>query len=225
MREKFLQAAYDEYIEIRVSDTGSGMDEATVARIFEPFFTTKERGKGTGLGLATVYGIVEGHEGFVDVSSEVGEGTTFNIYLPSRYARDISVTEGEFEDEGVKGGNETILIVEDEPGLREFLEEVLTDKGYTVRSASEGQQAITLFLENHDIRLVLSDIGLPNVNGIELLQAVKKSNPQVKVILASGFIEEEERERARRSGINAFLQKPYRLNEVLRLVRRVLDSE
>lgn len=224
VKQKFPKAEYDEYIELKVSDTGSGMDDATLARIFEPFFTTKEREKGTGLGLATVYGIVEGHEGFIDVRTKVGEGTTFDVLFPSRFARDVAVTEADIEEEGIPGGNETILIVEDEVGLREFLEEVLQEKGYKVLSASEGQRAIALFLGNHDIRLVLSDIGLPNVSGIDLLQAVKKSDPQVKVILASGFIEEEEKERARSSGINAFLQKPYRLNEVLRLVRRVLDG-
>ncbi|MCL5268260.1 MAG: PAS domain S-box protein [Bacteroidetes bacterium] len=223
--EKFPSVSYDEYVAITVSDTGAGMDEATRARIFEPFFTTKERGKGTGLGLATVYGIVEGHEGFIRVSSKLGHGTTFEVFLPSRENSEIPEIEDDTESVDVRGGGETVLVVEDESGLREFLTEVLTNRGYKVLAAGDGQKAIVLFLENRDIKLVLSDIGLPNVSGVELLEAVKKSNPDVKVILASGFVEDEEKDRATQHGINAFLQKPYRLDEVLRLVRSVLDAE
>lgn len=225
LRRKFPQAGYDEYVEVRVSDTGSGMDEATISRIFEPFFTTKERGKGTGLGLAKVYGIVQGHAGFVDVSSKISEGTVFSLFLPFRYARDFSLKEEDSKDEELRGGNETVLIVEDELSLLEFLEEVLKNKGYKVLSAGDGQRAVSVFFENRDIRLVLSDIGLPNLDGIELLHVVKESDPQVRVILAGGFIEEDQKERAANSGIDAFLQKPYELNDVLRIIRKVLDAE
>ncbi|MCL4539658.1 MAG: PAS domain S-box protein [Bacteroidetes bacterium] len=222
--EKFPSIQCDEYISIKLSDNGIGMDEATKTRIFEPFFTTKDRGKGTGLGLATVYGIVEGHEGFISVSSKLGSGTTFEVFLPARADSDDPEIEDDIENLDVRGGTETILVVEDESGLREFLTEVLSNKGYKVLAAGDGQKAVSLFLENHDIKLVLSDIGLPNVSGVDLLAAVRKSNPDVKVILASGFVEDEERERAAHHGVNAFLQKPYKLDEVLRLVRNVLDA-
>lgn len=224
VRTSNAAVASEDYARISVSDTGIGMDDATKQRIFEPFFTTKERGKGTGLGLSTVYGIVSAHSGTVDVSSRVGEGTTFTILLPSRKAADSSLDTVEDQAAAPLEGKETILVVEDEAGLRDLLFDVLMNRGYKVLSAEDGHRALALFLDHKDIDLVISDIGLPKVGGLDLFQAIKKMKPDVKVIMVSGFVDESDRERMIKSGVNSFVQKPYQPLDVLRKIREVLDG-
>jgi CheY-like chemotaxis protein len=224
MKKRYPGASEDEYIALRVSDTGKGMDEETRRRIFEPFFTTKPQGKGTGLGLSTVYGIVQNHAGIIDVESEPGSGTAFTVYLPVR--RQAVIEEILIGDESdLRGGNETILVVEDEPGLREYLEDLLTAEGYRVLTAQDGEKAISVFMGHDDIDLVLSDIGLPKIGGIDLMEAVRTMKPGTGVILASGYLDESERRRMAQKGVASFIQKPYQREELLKRIRSALDRD
>ncbi len=225
IRARHPSASGDRYIRISVTDTGVGMDEVTRARIFEPFFTTKERGKGTGLGLSTVYGIVSAYEGIIELTSVPGVGTTFSIFLPSHRSADALAAEMEKETGEVQGGSETILVVEDEAGLRELLQDILTNHGYRVLTAQDGQRALALFLDHRNIELVISDIGLPKVGGLDLYQAIRKMKPDIKVILVSGFVDDADMQKMQKGGVNRFIQKPYQPLDVLRKVREVLDEK
>ncbi len=225
LKNRFPSAESDKYIKISVSDTGVGMNEETQKRIFEPFFTTKTEGKGTGLGLSTVHGIVQSNNGLIEVDSKEGSGTKFNIYLPLARLGNESEMPAQEDTSRVMGGRETILLVEDEPGLRAFVEDVLSTEGYNVVAAADGQRAIALFLAHKNISLVLSDIGLPIIGGIDLMETIKRMNPETKVILASGFMEEGERQKMMEKGAKAYIQKPYQRLELLRKIRAVLDEK
>jgi len=223
---RFPEAKASEYVLIEVSDTGTGMDEATQNRIFEPFFTTKEPGKGTGLGLAVAFGIIHIHQGFIDVSSEPGNGTTFSIYFPVNLEElePFEITKEMLGD--TEGGTETILLVEDEEMLRSLTKMVLKGKGYNVVTASDGEEAVRMFmLRQNDIALVLSDLGLPKLNGYDVLKQVKRIKPSVKFIIASGYIEPAEKSEILESGARDFIQKPYVPNDMLRRIRQVLDEK
>ena len=213
------------YAVLQVSDTGHGMDQATKRRIFEPFFTTKEKGKGTGLGLATVYGIVESHGGFVDVDSEVGVGSTFHVYFPTQLIGEENAESQESSTDDVPGGTETILVVEDEEMLREMLKTVLASKGYQVLTASDGIEAVEIYaLHRENINLVVADIGLPRLAGSEVFLRLKQSNPGIKVVLASGFLEPALKAEMIKAGAKEIIQKPYQPNDFLKSVRKALDS-
>ncbi|MFI5251352.1 MAG: PAS domain S-box protein [Bacteroidota bacterium] len=221
---RFPQALAPDYVQIDISDSGIGMDQATKSRVFEPFFTTKERGKGTGLGLATVYGIVESHSGFIDVESKVNQGTIFHIYFPvqPRLAEDLERREK--IGSGIQGGNETILIIEDEEILRDLLKNVLTDRGYTVCTAEDGYKAIDIFEQRcKQIDLVISDMGLPKMGGQEVFYKLVELDPSVKVLLASGFLDPSIKISMFKAGAKGFIQKPYSPDEVLLKIRDVLD--
>ncbi len=224
VRKRFPQADAVDYMLLSIADTGTGMDEATRLRIFEPFFTTKEEGKGTGLGLATVYGIVEGHRGFVGVSSEIGRGTTFNVYFPvPLQSVRIAETPAVFDAE-VRGGTETILVVEDEELLRALLAGILESKGYHVLAACDGAEALTTFSQSDaDINLVLTDLGLPRIDGEALMLGLKEINPDIRVIVVSGYVEPEQRSRLLRLGAKELISKPFRPDDLLWKVREVLD--
>ncbi len=224
VRRRHSSALDEDYVSISVSDTGVGMDESTQARIFEPFFTTKERGKGTGLGLSTVYGIVSAQNGIIEVESEYGSGTSFKIFLPARKSADVASDTFQAQPPDSLDGKETVLVVEDEAGLRDLLYDILAGRGYKVLTAEDGQRALATFLDNKGIDLVVSDIGLPKVGGLDLFQAVKKINPDVKVILVSGFVDEAEKQNMIRKGVNKFIQKPYHPVEVLSRIREVLNN-
>ena len=177
------------YALIIASDTGMGMDETTRRRIFEPFFTTKIMGKGTGLGMAVVYGIVKGHEGYIDVSSEPGVGTTFKIYLP------LTSIETEETTESIQpltmGKGETILIAEDEPAVREVLRLSLEEYGYMVIEAKNGEDAVNQYKDNMDkVSLVLLDVIMPLKNGREAYEEIKSLKPNTKVIFMSGYTDD-----------------------------------
>jgi PAS domain S-box-containing protein len=226
LRAKHLKAAAPDYVVLSVADTGIGMDEETQRRIFEPFFTTKERGKGTGLGLSLVFGIMERHNGFVVVQSELGKGTTFHCCfpLPQRVPELVQVEERTIKE--IPGGSETILVVEDEELLRELVKALLESKGYTVLTAGDGDEALAIFTQRQNaIRLVLSDLGLPKFSGDELYRRLKTLKPDVLLILASGYIEAGMKLEIFRSGVKEFIQKPYNPNEVLRVIRSVLDHK
>jgi CheY-like chemotaxis protein len=224
IRKKFLNAAASQYIGLTVADTGTGLDEATRRRIFEPFFTTKEIGKGTGLGLSVVFGIMERHNGFIDLESEPGKGTTFHLYFPVLQSLKIEHAAVESRLE-IPGGTETLLVVEDEEMLGGLLRTALQTAGYTVLMAVDGQEAIDLFNQHQgDIQLVLSDMGLPKVSGYDVFRKMKSNNPNLKFILASGFMEPQMKSEIFKGGVKDFVQKPYSVYEVLRSIRSILDK-
>lgn len=221
----FPEAAAEAYVGFSLSDTGSGMDKATRQRIFEPFFTTKGRGKGTGLGLSLVFGIMKSHGGFIDLRSEPGKGTTFYCYFPAQRDRTPGSPASVGTDEEIPGGAETILVVEDEESLRELVCGLLQTKGYTVLKAADGQQAVELYREHRGtIQLVLSDMGMPVLGGRELYQKLKALNPELRMIFASGYVEPGLKREFLAGGVREFIPKPYNPNELLRIVRAVLES-
>jgi len=221
----FPQAGEFEYIAVAVTDSGMGMDEATRLRIFEPFFTTKDVGKGTGLGLSLVHSIVSNHNGFVDVRSAKGMGTTFRLYFPTERQLSRSREESEQPVAKIKGGNETVLVIEDEEMLRELLKAALTSKGYTVMTAGDGREGVALLERHRDtIALVISDMGLPQLQGSTVLKRARSLNPNVGLILASGYLEPRVKSDLEKNGCRHFLQKPYVAEEVLRVVRKVIDG-
>ena len=226
VRERFPGATAEEYVTISVADTGIGMDRAKLSRIFEPFFTTKEVGKGVGLGLAVVYGIVQTHQGFIDVESEVGRGTTFHLYFPVSRRELEAGRRGITEEGEVPGGTETILVVEDEELLLELVQSLLESKGYKVLRANDGVEAVKQYAEHkEEIAVVLIDMGLPKLGGHEVFLHLQALNPGVKVILASGFIDPSVSSEMYRAGAKHFIQKPYSPDEVLRTVRKVIDMK
>jgi CheY-like chemotaxis protein len=226
LHDQHPDADASSYICLEVSDTGEGMTLETQKHIFEPFFTTKGVGKGTGLGLAVVFGIIQTHKGFIDVESELGRGTTFRLYLPALVAAEpIKVKEDEMLED-IPGGTETVLIVEDEEMLRISLQMILLEKGYKVLSAGDGVAALKIYQEKkNEIALVLTDLGLPNMTGLEMCQRIKKINPYERLILATGFLDPDTKSEFLKAGIQQFLYKPYDLTKVLYVVREVLDKK
>lgn len=207
---------------LRIADTGVGMDNKTIAKIFDPFFTTKDKGKGTGLGLAMVYNIINQHDGFLDPYSEKGLGTSFNIYLP--------VVQNSESDKHEKQGTElfhgsgTILIVDDEELVRELAKEILSESGYDVIQAIDGEDGIEKFRDYKDkIDLVLLDMVMPKKSGKEVYKLIKKINPEIKVVLASGFKQDERVTDIMKLGIEEFIQKPYTLHKLSKTVYEVLN--
>ncbi len=223
--KQFPEAKNDRYIFISVSDTGIGMDEATRSRIFDPFFTTKEQGKGTGLGLSVVYGVIQDHHGFISVESKVGQGTTFHLYIPVSQEEKKTPEVKNTKVEELQRGSETILLVEDEELLREVVQSALESNGYKVLLATDGREAIEIYKKQYkDIALVLSDMGLPKLGGIDVYAMLKEINPNIKIIFASGFISTETRSKLLKEGAKGFIMKPYSINEILQMVREVLNE-
>jgi len=214
------------FVCLTVSDTGCGMEPKVLQRIFEPFFTTKEVGKGTGLGLATVYGVVKQHHGWIEVQSEVGAGTTFKVFLPvAGKASDGSADALVKPSEAIRGGKETILLVEDEVGLLELLREILQQYQYDVLIATSGADALRVW-EQHEGRvdLLMTDMIMPGgMTGGDLAAELKKRKPGLKVIYASGY-SSALTGKDFTQGENIFLAKPYQPNQVARLIRSTLDA-
>ena len=221
------EARLGAFVCLRVSDTGCGMDAATMARIFEPFFTTKEVGKGTGLGLATVYGIVKQHEGWIEVSSEVGKGSTFNVFFPASSAPVKAPPPESPVAAAVRGGQETILVVEDEPVLRDMAHLILQDCGYRVLEAGSGAEALQVWERHPDaIDLVLTDVVMPGgMSGRDLAVKLMASHPRLKIIFTSGYNVEETNTDFFRRGGAIFLQKPYTRVDLAKAVRDALDKD
>jgi len=255
--EAFLDAAYaaahagvkpGRYVLLSVSDTGSGMDDETQQRIFEPFFTTKGQGEGTGLGLATVYGIVQQSGGHIQVESEIGRGTTFRIYfpvavdevaLPPRPARRLTPLSVDSAasaagrplgaDAALRGATgETVLLVEDGEALREVLERVLAELGYTVLVARDGEEALAVATAHTGpIHLLITDVVMPKVNGRQLARQLGRRRPDLKVLYMSGYTDEADAKMVQDTALNGtiLLQKPFTPGKLAEHVRLALDAK
>ncbi len=211
-----------DYVLTTVSDTGKGMDKVTREHIFEPFFTTKEVGKGTGLGLAVVYGIIKQHEGFINVYSEPGRGTTFKIYL-QLIAAGVEEEKKPGEDRP-RGGTETILLAEDDETVRTMTRAILENFGYTVITAIDGPEAVDAYKENKGkIHLLLFDIIMPKKTGKEAYDEIKAIQPDIKILFQSGYAPDIIRQKALLEDKMPVVYKPISPAELLKQVRNVLD--
>lgn len=212
-----------EYICVSVSDTGIGMDAATLERVFEPFFTTKRDRGGTGLGLAVVYGLVRRHGGFIRGYSEPGVGTTFRLYLPVASSREEAVA-AEAQRPVLAGGRETVLVAEDDPALRRAAQRVLERFGYRVLLAGDGDEAVRMLREQGDaVDLVLADMVMPGMGGAELFRVARAEGIGVPFLFVSGHTREGVLERAGLDPDAPFIEKPWSAEELVLQVRAVLD--
>jgi signal transduction histidine kinase/CheY-like chemotaxis protein len=213
------------HVVLSMRDTGSGMDEETQSRIFEPFFTTKGQGKGTGLGLATVYGIVKQSDGYISVESRPGEGTTFRIYFPRCEER----SHGSTADEGpiyTRGKGETVLLVEDDEAVRHLLRTTLSEGGYTLLEAYDGEEAVALLQrDDRPIHLLITDVIMPKMGGKELSDRLAADRPGMKILFVSGYVDNEILREQRFERGEEYLQKPFTPETLLRTVRRMLEPE
>jgi signal transduction histidine kinase/CheY-like chemotaxis protein len=216
------------FVQLSVMDTGHGMDARTVAHLFEPFFTTKDVGQNTGLGLATVYGMVNQNAGWIEVDSDVGVGTTFYIYLPVSDAlpEAPSPVAAHTAPAAPRRAKETILVVEDETMLRELVREILEASGYHVLDAASGQEALALWSEHaKDVKLLLTDVSMPDgMSGRELAARLQKENPRLPVILSSGYNQENLEEKVPMSSGQTFLTKPYQPTDLTDAIRACLEN-
>jgi PAS domain S-box-containing protein len=229
IREHHLDSASAPYVCVRISDTGTGITEEVRARMFEPFYTTKGVSEGTGLGLAIVYGIVKEHNGFIEVESEPGRGTTFRVYLPVLDPTEMPVAR-ESAKQGAVGPAKlgqrrgTVLIVEDEEPLVRLLNKVLPREGYQVFSATDGEQGIDVYQDHKsEIDVVLLDLGLPKITGMDVIPKLREQNPDVNIVIATGYLEPEVKAELLRAGVRDCIHKPYMLNEVLEKLTAVLE--
>ncbi len=221
IREPWLRPG--RYAVIKVVDTGTGMTDEVKKHIFEPFFTTKEKGKGTGMGLAMVYGVVKNHDGFISVETGLGKGASFTIYLP---AVEKEVMKEEVEEKSLPRGKGTVLVADDEEFVRIFVRETLEKLGYEVREASDGLEATEIYSAgNKEIDLVILDLVMPKMGGEEAFKNLKAIDPDVKVLISTGYgIGEQTKEMMKDTGIRGFLQKPYTVAELAELTRSALAS-
>ena len=220
-----LGARPGQYVKLSISDTGHGMDKEILRHIFDPFYTTKETGKGTGLGLAMVYGIVKSHSGYIMCYSEPDEGATFKIYFPI-IEKETERVESKKEKVLIEGGNETILLVDDEEAIRELAEDILTRFGYKVLMASDGETALEIYREKkEEINLVILDIIMPGMGGRKCLEELLKMNPKSRIIIASGYFINGPAKEVLKAGAKGFISKPYDMRGMLQTVRKILDED
>ena len=216
-----------EYVRLIVSDTGQGIEPEILEHIFEPFYTTKEAGKGTGLGLASVFGIVQSHGGHISCSSRTGQGTAFTIHFPALDAGVRPEENKAVRDEPghTRAGSETILLVDDEKLLRELGSQILQGSGYRIVTAANGEEALSIYSgAREEIDLILMDIVMPGMGGVKCLGEILSVSPEAKVILASGYHGEVDHREGELSGAAAYISKPFRKADLLRTIRRVLDA-
>jgi CheY-like chemotaxis protein len=213
------------YVKISVTDSGTGIPRDILDKIFEPFFTTKELNKGTGLGLSTVMAIVKSHDGFVNVYSELGKGTTFKVCLP---ATEISSEAREQQSRKVslpRGNGEMVLVVDDEASILVITSQTLQAFGYRVITATDGADAVATYVQHkNEIAVVLTDMMMPVMDGAAMIHALRRINPAVKIIAASGLNANGGAVGASGSGIKHFLAKPYTAETLLTLLRSILDE-
>ncbi len=222
MKNKSYDPKPGNYVLLQVTDKGTGMDEKTIERIFEPFFTTKEMGRGSGLGLASVYGIIKGHGGYIDVDSEKGHGTTFLIYLP---ATDQSVQKTMETDERIIKGDETVLLVDDEEVVIDVGVQLLKKLGYNVLEAGSGKEAIRVFSEKSDkVDIVILDMIMPDIGGGEVYDRIKEIDPKVRVLLSSGYSIDGQATDILERGCNGFVQKPFNMKVMSTKIREILNK-
>jgi two-component system, cell cycle sensor histidine kinase and response regulator CckA len=212
------------YVLLTFSDTGHGMDQETINRIFEPFFTTKEPGKGTGLGLPMVYGLVKKHNGYIECASTPGEGTSFKIFFPA-VGDVIENAPDKKDDAPIPGGTETILIIDDEAMVRELAEHMLAKFGYKILTAPGAETGLRIYRDNKDsIGLVILDMIMPGMGGMRCLEELQKIKRDAKVIIASGYTAEGTRNNVLSSGAKGFINKPFNVREMLVAVREAIDA-
>ncbi|MBU0985959.1 MAG: PAS domain S-box protein [Proteobacteria bacterium] len=221
---KHLGTKPGEYVLLCVSDTGSGIDQNTLEHIYEPFFTSKEVGKGTGLGLAMVYGIVKNHDGYIVCTSEPGKGTAFRLYLPA-VKQKPKLAAAEEAEVPIKGGNEIILLADDEEFILDFGKQFLEKYGYTVLTAADGESALAQYREHEHIDLVILDLIMPGMGGRKCLENLLKIDPRVKVLIASGYSFNGPMTEAVEAGATGFISKPYNVEKMLKTIRDVLQLD
>lgn len=211
------------YVLLSITDTGTGMDEETRDRIFDPFFTTKEMGRGTGLGLASVYGIVKGHNGYIDVASTKGQGTTFKIYLPASHKLAFEDAAKEYELNG--SGQGQVLLVDDEAMIMDIGSQLLERLGYTVIKANSGKQALTVIEQDpHNIDVVILDMIMPEMSGGETFDRIRDLAPNMRVLLSSGYALDGQASKIMDRGCNGFIQKPFSLKELSIKLKEILQA-
>ncbi|MCB2185009.1 MAG: response regulator [Deltaproteobacteria bacterium] len=221
-----LELAPGDYVRLTVTDTGQGMDRDTLAHIFEPFFTTKSLGEGTGLGLASVFGIIKGHGGHIICYSQPGQGTSFKIYLPTLPSGETMGPEQKREVESFPRGSETILLVDDEQFLLEIATRFLETQGYRVLTARHGEEALHLYQEQSaTIDLVVLDLNMPGMGGSQCLREIRQIRPDAAVVIASGYLRDLAVRDISTAGAAGYLEKPYKRSTLLRTIREVLDGE
>src|SRR5881296_383870 len=211
------------YVSVALSDTGVGMDAQTLARVFEPFFTTKPVGVGTGLGMSMAYGLVKQHRGYLHIYSEVGQGTTAKVYFPA--LRDQGMSEVETPDEGLPGGTEAILLVEDDQTMRVAAQQLLSKVGYQVFTAVDGEQGLDAFRAHRaDVQLVITDVVMPKLSGFDMYEVIRGESRGLSVLFMSGFPAPNFRKTVGQDPAVAFVTKPWTASELLAQVRLMIDA-
>jgi CheY-like chemotaxis protein len=211
------------YVTLEVSDTGVGIDRETLARIFEPFFTTKEVGRGTGLGLATVYGIIKQSGGFIYCASQPGAGTTFTVYLPS--VSEAVQAKAPTIEAGSQRGSESVLVVEDEEAICNFILSILRRNGYDATGARSGAEAMSILSSRRSgFQLLISDVVMPQMSGIELGRRIAEADQGVKILYMTGYSKHALVEAESLNGALDILRKPFTAEQLLRKIREVLDA-
>jgi CheY-like chemotaxis protein len=218
------QARPGNFVRLSITDTGVGIAPENLHHVFEPFFTTKGPGKGTGLGLATVFGIVKQHQGWIEIESQVNAGTTFHIYLP-RWEQAVPAAHPRLEPHAIRGGRESILLVEDEPAVRQFFRRVLEGKGYSVHEAGSGEAALQVWQRHPQIELLLTDLVMPGgLSGRELAERFRAEKPSLKVLYCSGYTSDMLGKDSELRVNGDFLEKPFEQDKLLQAVRDHLDA-
>jgi len=219
-----LNLAENQYIKLSINDTGSGIEQDNLEKIFEPFFSTKGQ-DGNGLGLSQVYGFIRRSGGAISVTSELGKGTQFDLYFPRyQYNDRPALPSPSITKHRAVTGNETILVVDDEPALRELCRQILQDAGYTVFTANDGAQALATLAENNNIALVLSDVVMPNMDGFTLAHEIKLRHPGIIIQLVSGFAYDQSIDDTDLPLANNMIAKPYSVEELLDRLQELLNK-
>ncbi|NJL81494.1 MAG: response regulator [Richelia sp. SM2_1_7] len=218
-----IEAKVGNYVVVIITDTGTGIPAKIIERVFEPFFTTKEPGKGTGLGLSTAIGIVKNHGGFIEVSSQLGKGSQFKVYLPSTQETTVEAAQ---ENAVQIGNSELILVVDDEPAICEIIKTTLESHNFNVFTAVDGIEAISTYVQNQKkIHLVLIDMMMQEMDGARTIMTLQQLNPQVQIIAMSGLASTEALAQAAGTGIQGFLAKPFTKSDLLNTINGVLNSD